>query len=316
MKLTSPILMFDTTASRRVAVEWLEQRHAWPVRMRRLCPPAGRLALAQKPPALRRSPSSRGVARGFTILELMLVIAVIGIMMALALPHLAGFGKSNSMTAATRQLLDDCALARQRALVNRSDVYMVFVPPNFWAGTNVIVPTRQYTNLANRQYTGYAIVSGSTVGDQPGRHYPHYLTDWKSLPQGIFIAPFQFSNTNGQSPLPMLVGTTNTTTGVSNAFAVQPFNQVSLPFPSTYNGLTYSLPCIGFSPRGQLLTTTNQYIVLASGSVFTPLGSNGMAQLNVSATVIETPAGNETNNPNIIALDALTARATLERNHF
>ena len=314
MKLIQTNPMVDSTASRRVAVKWSEQRRAWPVRLRRLCPPA----IVQNLPVVRRSASVRAVTRGFTILELMLVIAVIGLMMALALPHLAGFGKSNSMTAATRQLLDDCALARQRALVNRSDVYMVFVPPNFWAGTNIVVHTRQYTNLAAAQYTGYAIISASTVGDQPGRHYPHYLTDWKRLPQGIFIAPFQFGNTNGVSPQPTLVGTTNTTSSplITHLFTVQPFNQVQLPFPSTVNGATYSLPCIGFSPRGQLLTTTNQYIVLASGSVFSPLGPNGMSQLNTPATIIETPAGNETNNPNIIALDALTARATLERNHF
>ena len=38
------------------------------------------------------------------------------------------------MTAATRQMLDDVAYARQKALLNRTTVYMVSLPPTFWGG--------------------------------------------------------------------------------------------------------------------------------------------------------------------------------------
>jgi prepilin-type N-terminal cleavage/methylation domain-containing protein len=293
--------MFDASASRRVAVDWLEQPRAWQV------------MVEQKRPLRRRRSASRANASGFTILELMLVIAIIGAMMALALPHLVGFGKSNSMNAATRQLLDDCALARQRALVNRAEVYMVFVPPPAYWTSNNTVPSKQFTNIASQSYTAYALISGRTVGDQPGRSYPHYVVDWKTLPQGVYIAPFEFTNT-----APTFIGTTNTLTSATNEYSISPFVQSSalptaafLPFPSTYNGANYSLPCICFSPRGQLLTSTNQYIVLASGSVFSPPGT-----FPPNLQVIETPSGNSTNVPNIIAIDALTARAQLQQNHF
>jgi hypothetical protein len=244
----------------------------------------------------------------------MLVIAVIGMMMALALPHLAGFGKSNSITVATRQLLDDCALARQRALVNRSEVYLVFVPPYYWTSNNVIL-TRAFTNLAAQQYTAYAVISGRTVGDQPGRSYPHYVVDWKTLPQGVFFAPYQYSNT-----FATLISTTNTLSGLTNTFLAGQFTPstslptpVTLPFPNSYNGTSYSLPCIGFSPKGNLLVNSNQYIILASGSVFAMPSATGFP---ASIQTIETPSGNSTNTPNVIAIDALTARAQLLQNHF
>src|ERR1700678_1357903 len=124
--------------------------------------------------------------RAFSLLELMVVIAIIGFIAALALPHVGGIGQANSMTTATRQLLDDVALARQRAMVNRSTVYMVFLPPMFWTNTLYVsyanstssageagnfITGSQMTNLMTHQYGAYALVSLSAVGDQPGQHH-------------------------------------------------------------------------------------------------------------------------------------------------
>src|SRR5262245_9827617 len=52
----------------------------------------------------------------FTVLELLIVIGIIGLLMALSLPHLGGMRQSNIMASANRQLLDDLALARHRAI--------------------------------------------------------------------------------------------------------------------------------------------------------------------------------------------------------
>ena len=53
---------------------------------------------------------------------------------ALAVPALKNFGRADAMTAATQQMLNDVARARQLAISQRTTVYMVFVPTNFWHG--------------------------------------------------------------------------------------------------------------------------------------------------------------------------------------
>jgi prepilin-type N-terminal cleavage/methylation domain-containing protein len=257
---------------------------------------------------------------GFTLLEMMVVITIIGFMAALALPHVSGFGRANSMSAANRQLLDDCALARRRAMINRSTVYMVFVPPNLWSNTYILpqINGNQLSNLVTHQYAAYALVSLGSVGDQPGRHYPQYVTDWRVLPAGVFFAPFQF---NLVAPSKAYVYTTNTLTGAVVTSVIQPWANVPLPgvpFPSLYytNNTTTNLPCIGFTPAGTLTTPyINQYIVLDRGSVFYAQGSNG-APILQPANWVESPPGNETNNANLIQIDWMTARAKVVQNQM
>jgi type II secretory pathway pseudopilin PulG len=253
----------------------------------------------------------------------MVVIGIIGFIAAMTLPHVGGMGQANSMTTATRQMLDDVAFARKRAMVNRSTVYMVFLPPMFWTNygyfnsANVeaenVLTGRQMTNLMAHQYSAYALVSLTTVGDQPGQHTPHYITDWRSLPNGVFIAPFEFTMTNTFTNL----YTTNTLSGNTNVSSIWPWTRVSIPFPSLYPpNMNINLPCIGFTPQGSLTTQfTNQYIALARGSIFYPTDTNGIPLLEPPMWN-ENPPGNDANNPNLIQIDWLTARATLLQNQF
>ena len=267
----------------------------------------------------RKVRRSLGGLRGFTLLELMLVIAIIGFISAMTLTHIGGFGRASVMPAAIRQLLDDVALARQRAMVNRSTVYMVFLPPSFW--TNAYFPVSyapiwspQMTNLLMHQYNGYALVSLATVGDQPGQHFAHYVSDWKFLPDGVFFAPFQFSLTNTWTN----IYTTNTLSGVVTTSALYPWTQVPVPFPSVFplNNTTMPMPCIGFTAQGGLATPfTNQYIALARGSVFYPTDTNGLPQAQ-PPSMVETPDGNDANNPNMIQIDWMTGRATVVQNQM
>jgi hypothetical protein len=167
------------------------------------------------------------------------------------------------------------------------------------------------------QYDAYALVSLSSVGDQPGQHHARYVTDWRTLPNGVIFAPFEFTITNS----PTNLTTTNTLSGITNVNVIQPWATVAVPFPSVYapNGLVSTvmkLPCIGFTPQGSLTTSfTNQYIALARGTVFYPTDTNGIP-LFEPPNWAENPPGNDANNPNLIQIDWMTARATLVQNQF
>jgi prepilin-type N-terminal cleavage/methylation domain-containing protein len=67
----------------------------------------------------------RRVARGFTLLELIVVLAMVGIALAVVLPRFR-LTPSQRVAADARQLLRDLELARTRALATRRSAQMVF----------------------------------------------------------------------------------------------------------------------------------------------------------------------------------------------
>src|ERR1700722_17022103 len=68
-------------------------------------------------PASRHSSLvTRHFQRGFTLVEMLTVIAIIGIFAGPPLPPLKNFGKSDVSISASRQMLDDIGHARQLAM--------------------------------------------------------------------------------------------------------------------------------------------------------------------------------------------------------
>jgi len=253
---------------------------------------------------------------------MLVVISILGILAALTVPALKNLGKSNAQISASRQLLDGVGRARQLAMANRTTVYMVFVPTNFWnisPGTFntawwqslTLAQQTAATNLCDKQLSGYTFISRGTLGDQPGPQNWHYLEPWQNLPDGSFIAQQKFVGTNT---------IVNQATGA--AYPVSQFSYTNnIPFPTETtqtNPVTRAnlpfLPYIAFNYLGQLVSGKDEYIPLTRGSVLPAIDRTTKAfVLKVSPQVLEEPPGNSTNSSfNIIHVDWLTGRAVLE----
>lgn len=110
-------------------------------------------------------------ARGFTLVELLAVIAIIGVMIAVLVPSFAGLGRGAKMTTAVSQLRTTIALARQNAITRRETTYVVFPSNNnsLYSDTNQVA-------RAFRSYNVYGVRS-------------KYLREWVNLPEGIVFVP-------------------------------------------------------------------------------------------------------------------------------
>ena len=261
-------------------------------------------------------------ALAFTLIELLVVISIVGLLAGLAVPVVNNF-KPNVVAGATRQLLDDVARARQYAISQRTTVFMVFVPTNFWTDGAYIssvapnpVEKAKADRLLDKQMIAYNFVALRTLGDQPGRGKARYLSSWKTLPQGVFIASQKF----GPRTITPALTITNYLDG--SKFRLLPiygFNTTNgIPFPSedTIAPKYVTLPYIAFNYTGQLVpskidnnlgSSKDEYIPLTKGAVLFQRGTPN------PPTVRESPVGNTSNAFNVVSIEWLTGRAHVER---
>jgi len=270
--------------------------------------------------------------RAFTLAEMLTVLAIMGILAALVVPVLKNFSHADATLAAGQQLLGDIGRARQLAMSQRTTVYMVFLPEGFWTNLDLSklspLELTVVTNLAGDQLTGYTFLAYGALGDQPGQHQWHYLTPWQTLPDNTYIDTNKFDQF---APAFTFTDPIN----FSNTFSISPFDFTNgFPFPTETNNPAdhpnLSLPYIAFNYLGRLISSSKdsdpigngQDIPLVRGAAapaFDPPTRTFILYWPPPSTaaalpqVVEIPPGNSTNAYNIIHIDPLTGRATLEQ---
>lgn len=210
-------------------------------------------------------PRSSRDFQAFTLMELLVVIAIIGLIAGMALPSLSNFAKSNRLEAGLAQLQGDLSIARIRAMNERTDVHMVFMPNlTTWSNLNTIsladinflANDLQANNAMGFQCIGYALYADRSIGDQPGQSTPRYISEWKALPEGVYFHPSDFYNTNNFR------------------------RNRNFPFPRVGSGFSYRLPYLTFNSKGQLETGLDCRIPLIEGSAtMGPPTTNGLNQV-------------------------------------
>lgn len=162
---------------------------------------------------------------GFTLVELLIVISIMAIIIAIALPRFGEIGRGSKMRGAVNELRSSISLARQWAIAHREDVYLI-VPSDtsaLFSGLN--------TNEYGKALHAYAVYSKSRG----------FIKDWSYLPAGVYF----WSTDNPASGQPATKPDC-----VRNDYNVFRTNmKYQLPFPAT-NSPTREVYALRIGPQG------------------------------------------------------------------
>jgi prepilin-type N-terminal cleavage/methylation domain-containing protein len=110
-------------------------------------------------------------ANGFTLIEMLTVIVIIGVVLAITIPAVTNLMKSGGLNSATREVSNTLSLARQLAITKRVFARVVFPysqtgsQPDMWYRTYAVM-----TNRVNNVATGWS-----------------YASRWEYLPVGAVL---------------------------------------------------------------------------------------------------------------------------------
>lgn len=127
------------------------------------------------------SPPFRETCRNrsaFSLLELLLVIAIMGIVAAMTMAIGPGFLRANAMSSSLSSVASAVSLARSEAVRTRKQTYFVLAPDG--------------RDLDERGFSAYAILRKE---DSSGTNFV-YVAPWKKLPAGVLFRPDAAASTN------------------------------------------------------------------------------------------------------------------------
>ena len=166
-----------------------------------------------------RTSEKRGRSRGFTLLELLVVIGIISILLVAVIPAVTSLSKSSGRKGAISNLLGAIEQARALAIKDGKSAYVAFATGSLPSADL----QREYG------YRAYAIFEDDATGNPNVQ-----VTNWKKLPTGVSLRAIN-----------RLASVTSVT---ANG------DQLNFPFtPAGSSASPLSFYCIEYNPSGEVL---------------------------------------------------------------
>ena len=191
----------------------------------------------------------------FTLIELMAVIAVIGLMVVVSIPAMRGMSGSNQLANAGRQFNNALMAARQEAITQNAYVRVMVAYDETIRGGSLTDDQKgmncsAYAIMWQPPLTGWQAGASSAQPNLPlGQNTWRYIKAWQSLPKGVVFDPAKedLRTANGNVSLPA--------TTIFFGQQASPTNNAEttrdlMPFPDDLGKTPTPLAYVEFRPGG------------------------------------------------------------------